>query len=69
MVPRKVPAPPVGDALAAYVDAACAQHGIALAPDERARVLAQYARLAAIAAPLGALPLPADTDPAPVFRP
>ena len=43
------------DAIAAYVDAACAQHGIALAADERARVLAQYARLAAIAAPLGDL--------------
>jgi hypothetical protein len=62
-------APSPDDALAAYVDAACAQHGIALAADERARVLAQYARLAAIAAPLVALPLPADVDPAPVFRP
>jgi hypothetical protein len=69
MAPRKAPAPPAGDALAAYVDAACAQHGIALAPDERARVVAQYARLAALAAPLVECPLPADVDPAPVFRP
>lgn len=69
MAVRRNPAPPGDDALAAYVDAACAQHGIALAADERARVLAQYARLAAIAAPLVELPLSADVDPAPVFRP
>ncbi len=69
MVLRMGPAAPADDALAAYVDAACAQHGIALAPDERARVVAQYARLAAIAAPLVEWPLPADVDPAPVYRP
>jgi hypothetical protein len=62
-----VAAGPAG-ALAAYVDAACAQHALVLAPDERERVLVQYARLAAIAAPLLAVPLPDDTDPAPVFR-
>lgn len=69
MVPRRGPALPAEDALAAYVDAACAQHGIALTPDERVRVIAQYARLAALAAPLVECPLPADVDPAPVFRP
>ena len=69
MTARKTLAPPPDDVLATYVDAACAQHGIALAADERARVLAQYARLAAIAAPLVELPLSADVDPAPVFRP
>ena len=55
--------------LAAYVDAACAAHGITLAADERERVVAQYARLAAIAAPLVDLPLAPDVEPAPIFRP
>lgn len=56
------------DATAAYVDAACAQHGIVLAADERERVIVQYARFAAIAAPLLAAALPEDVEQAPVFR-
>jgi len=55
--------------VAAYVDAACAAHGIVLAPDARERVIAQFARTAALAAPLLALELPPDVEMAPVFRP
>jgi hypothetical protein len=55
--------------IAAYVDAACAAHGIVLAADERERVIVQYARLSAIAAPVVDLPLAPDVEPAPVFRP
>lgn len=55
--------------ISAYVDAACALQGIALAPAERERVIAQFARFASIAEPLMALELAADVEPAPVFRP
>ena len=51
-----------------YVDAACAAQGIVLNAGERARVIAQFERIAAMAAPLLALELPADIEPAPVFR-
>ena len=36
-------------ALAAYVDAACALHGFTVEAEERARVLQQFERIAAIA--------------------
>jgi hypothetical protein len=55
--------------VAAYVDAACAAHGIVLAADERERVITQFARTAALAAPLLALELPPDVEMAPLFRP
>lgn len=55
--------------IAAYVDAACAANGLALTADERQRVIAHFARTAALAAPLVALELPPDADMAPVFRP
>jgi hypothetical protein len=55
--------------VAAYVDAACVAHGIVLAPDERERVIVQFARTAALAAPLLAFELAPDVEMAPVFRP
>ena len=57
-----------GDA-AAYVDAACAVHGIALRDDERARVTAHFVRLGALAATLVDLDLADDVEIAPVFEP
>ena len=55
--------------IAGYVDAACAANGLALSAEERERVTAQFARIADIAAPLLALELPPDVEPAPVFQP
>ena len=55
--------------LAAYVDAACAAQGIALRDDERSRVIAHFARIAAIAAPVLDVRLPDDVEIAPVFEP
>lgn len=55
--------------VAAYVDAAAAAQGLAFDADERARVIAQFARIASIAAPLLALDLPVEVEIAPVFRP
>ncbi|PXW28376.1 DUF4089 domain-containing protein [Paraburkholderia caballeronis] len=56
-------------ALAAYVDAALTLHVPGLAPDAAARVHEQFARVAAIAAPVLAFALHADDEPAPVYRP
>lgn len=53
----------------AYVDAACVAQGIALRADEQERVVAHFARLAAIAAPLVELTLGDDVEIAPVFEP
>jgi hypothetical protein len=53
--------------IAAYVDAACAANGLALAADERLRVIAHFTRTAEIAAPLLALRLPPEAETAPVF--
>ena len=55
--------------IAAYVDAASAANGIALAADERARVIEQFTRMAAIALPVLDLQLPPDVEMAPGFRP
>jgi len=57
------------DEVASYVDAACALHGIALRDDERVRVMAHFARLATLAAPLVDLRLADDVEIAPVFEP
>ncbi len=54
---------------AAYVDAACAANGIMLANEERARVIAHFARIAALAATLLELPLASEVEMAPVFHP
>lgn len=51
----------------AYVDQTAAALRLPLAPQHRAGVLLQFQRIAAIAAPLLAFPLPADTEPAAVF--
>jgi uncharacterized Zn finger protein len=55
--------------IGSYVDAACRVQGITLTADERIRVIANFARIAVIAAPLLDLELPADIEQAPVFRP
>jgi hypothetical protein len=55
--------------IADYVDAASAMHGLALGAQERERVLAQFGRIAAIAAPLLACELPPEVELAPVYRP
>ena len=55
--------------LRAYVDAACAANGIALAADERDRVIDHFTRIAAIAAPLLEAQLPLEVEMASVFRP
>ena len=57
------------DEIAACVDAACAANGLVLSSEERERVIAQFARIADIAAPLLALELPVDVEIAPVFHP
>jgi len=55
--------------VAAYVDAACAAQGIVLRDDERASVIAHFARIAALAEPLLELRLADDVEIAPVFEP
>jgi uncharacterized Zn finger protein len=54
--------------IGSYVDAACRMQGLTLTPEERIRVVANFARIAAIAAPLLDLELPADIEQAPIFR-
>ncbi|MBS0320892.1 MAG: DUF4089 domain-containing protein [Proteobacteria bacterium] len=53
----------------AYVDAAALAQGLVVAADVRARVIAQFTLIQAIAAPVLAVPLPTDVEPANVFRP
>jgi hypothetical protein len=55
--------------IAAYVDAACAANDLKLPPDARARVIAQFSRVAGIAAPLLASELAPDVESAATFRP
>ena len=52
-----------------YVDTACTVQGLVLAREEHDRVIAQFARIAAIAAPLLACELPPEVELAPVFQP
>jgi hypothetical protein len=54
--------------IAAYIDAACALHRLVLSAQERAEVIAQFGRLAGIAAPLLDVALPVSAEMAPVFR-
>jgi hypothetical protein len=54
---------------ATYVDAACAVQGLVLPAEARARVLEQFARIATIAAPVLALGIPPEVEPANVFLP
>lgn len=55
-----------GPAMDAYVDQAAATIGLRLDPAHRPGVIQQFQRMASVAAPLLAFPLP-DADPAPVF--
>jgi hypothetical protein len=55
--------------IAAYVDAAAVAQGLTFDPEERARVILQFTRIAAIATPLNDLELPPAVEMAPVFRP
>lgn len=60
------PPDPSAPACEGYVDEAAAAVGLRLDPSHRPGVVQQFQRMAAIAAPLLAFPLP-DADPAPVF--
>ena len=55
--------------IADYVDAAAAMQGLRFDAHERARVIEQFARIAAIAAPVLEVDLPLGVEMAPVFRP
>ena len=55
--------------IAAYVDAAAATQGLRFDAHERLRVIEQFARIAAIAAPVLEVDLPLGVEMAPVFRP
>jgi hypothetical protein len=57
------------ETLASYVDAACELHQLSLSSEERERVARTLAITAGLVAPLMALDLPPETDPAPVYIP
>jgi hypothetical protein len=53
----------------AFANAALALHFPALPEEAAARVKAQFARIAQLAAPVLAYPVDANDEPAPVYRP
>jgi hypothetical protein len=53
----------------AYVEAALALHFPSLSDEAAARVKAQFARIAQLAAPVLAYDVDANDEPAPVYRP
>ena len=55
--------------IAATVDRIAALIGLEIAPAHRPGVVANFTRIAAIAAPVMAFPLPDDSEIAPVFVP
>jgi Protein of unknown function (DUF4089) len=57
--------PPVD--LQRYVDEAAAAIGLSIAPQDMPAVVAIFANLARVAAPLMEFPLPAEAEPSPVF--
>jgi hypothetical protein len=64
------PSPTVSDeAIAAHVDAALALAGIAMAPEWRDSVLANFKTITAAAQFVMAFPLDDEAEPGPVFRP
>jgi 1-carboxybiuret hydrolase subunit AtzG-like protein len=64
------PSPTVTDeAIAAHVDAALALNGIAMAPEWRDSVLANFKTITAAAQFVMAFPLDDEAEPGPVFRP
>ncbi len=54
---------------AAYVDAMAALHRLPLDDERRAAVIQQLAGIETLARSFVDFPLPAETEPAPVFRP
>jgi hypothetical protein len=52
-----------------YVEVMAALHGFALDAGRRAEIIAQLERIALMAQQLEDFPLPAEIEPAPVFRP
>jgi hypothetical protein len=56
------------DEIRAYVQAAARAQSLDLTTEQLERVIAVFARTAAIAEPLLAFPLPDDLEMAPVFR-
>jgi hypothetical protein len=50
-----------------YVDDTAAAIGLSIAPEDMPAVVAVFANLARVAAPLMAFPLPAEAEPSPVF--
>jgi hypothetical protein len=64
------PSPTVSDeAVAAHVEAALALAGIAMAPEWRDSVLANFKTITAAAEFVMAFPLDDEAEPAPVFAP
>ncbi|GAB7547506.1 DUF4089 domain-containing protein [Cupriavidus sp. CuC1] len=57
------------ETLAHYARSALKLHGLELPKDAEARVIEQFLRVAAVAAPMLAHPLDAHDEPAPVYRP
>jgi hypothetical protein len=57
------------DDVSSYVDAASAAQGLVLTSEQRAGVIANFARIAQIAAPLVDFPLGHEDEQAPVYRP
>ena len=54
--------------LSAYVDAACKAQGLVLAPDQRARVIEHFTRIATMTEAGVEFPLGPEDEQAPVFR-
>ena len=52
-----------------YVDTMAALHGFALDAGRRAEIIVQLQRIEVMAQQLEDFPLPAEIEPAPVFRP
>jgi 1-carboxybiuret hydrolase subunit AtzG-like protein len=50
-----------------YVDQAAAAIGLSIAAEDMPAVVGIFTNLARVATPLMAFPLPADTEPSPVF--
>jgi hypothetical protein len=50
-----------------YVEQTSAAIGLSIAPGDMPAVVAMFANLARVAAPLMEFPLPADVEPLPVF--
>jgi hypothetical protein len=56
------------EAIANYVDAACALHQLSFNPEQRARIIQTFATNAQAIAPLMEFELPTELEMAPVFK-